>query len=50
MEGDNQAYFDWIKTLHEKGLIEFWNHGYRNRKASDKTGEFEESFEVQKTA
>ena len=30
--------------------MEFWHHGYRQRKATDPTGEFEESFEVQKTA
>jgi peptidoglycan/xylan/chitin deacetylase (PgdA/CDA1 family) len=50
LEQDNQAYFDWIKNLNKKGLIEFWNHGYRNRKATDKTGEFEGSFEEQKAA
>jgi len=38
LEEDNQAYFDWIKTLHESSLIEFWNHGYRNRKATDMKG------------
>ena len=50
LEKDNEAYFDWIKDLHKSGLIEFWNHGYRNRKATDKTGEFEGSFEEQKAA
>jgi peptidoglycan/xylan/chitin deacetylase (PgdA/CDA1 family) len=50
LEEDNQPYFDWIKKLHESGLIEFWNHGYRIRKATDKTGEFEGSFEEQKVA
>jgi peptidoglycan/xylan/chitin deacetylase (PgdA/CDA1 family) len=48
LEQDNPAYFDWIKNLHKKGHIEFWNHGYRNRKAEDKTGEFEEPFAGQK--
>ena len=33
LEDDNQAYFDWIRQMHESGLIEFWNHGYRNRRA-----------------
>ena len=47
LEQDNQPYFDWIKNLHRKGNIEFWNHGYRSRKAADNTGEFEESLEVQ---
>ena len=50
LEEDNPSYFDWIKTLHKSGLIEFWNHGYRNRRGWDKTGEFEGSFEDQKTA
>ena len=47
LEQDNAAYFDWIKNLQKKGRIEFWHHGYRNRKGDDKTGEFEESYEVQ---
>ncbi len=50
LEKDNQAYFEWIKNLHKSGLIEFWNHGYRSRKATDKTGEFEGPFEEQKYA
>ena len=50
LEQDNQAYFDWIKNLDKKGIVEFWNHGYRNRKAEDKTGEFEGSLEEQKAA
>jgi len=50
LEQDNKAYFDWIKALHEGGLIEFWHHGYRQRKGTDPTGEFEESFEIQKRA
>ncbi len=47
LEADNEIYFQWIKDLHAKGNIEFWNHGYRNRQASDKTGEFEGSLEQQ---
>jgi peptidoglycan/xylan/chitin deacetylase (PgdA/CDA1 family) len=50
LEQDDQAYFDWIRRLHRRGLIDFWNHGYRNRKATDKTGEFEGPFEQQKAA
>ena len=50
LEEDNQAYFDWIKSLHESGRVEFWNHGYRNRKTTDKAGEFEGSFEEQNKA
>ena len=45
LEEDNPAYFNWIKDLDRRGNIEFWNHGYRDRKAEDKTGEFEGSFE-----
>lgn len=41
LEKDSPAFFQWVKTLHAKGNIEFWNHGYRQRKATDKTGEFE---------
>jgi peptidoglycan/xylan/chitin deacetylase (PgdA/CDA1 family) len=50
LEEDNEAYFRWIRDLHESGLIEFWNHGYRNRRAEDTTGEFEGDFEGQKAA
>ena len=41
LEKDNPAYFDWIKSLHAKGLIEFWLHGFRDRSDKDKIGEFE---------
>ncbi|MCF7974957.1 MAG: hypothetical protein K9N55_14155 [Phycisphaerae bacterium] len=50
LEQDNKAYFDWIAAAKKSGLVEFWHHGYRQRKATDPTGEFEESFEVQKIA
>jgi peptidoglycan/xylan/chitin deacetylase (PgdA/CDA1 family) len=50
LEEDNQAYFDWIKDLHRSGQIEFWNHGYRKRAASDPSGEFEGTFAQQKAA
>jgi peptidoglycan/xylan/chitin deacetylase (PgdA/CDA1 family) len=50
LEQDNPAYFAWIKNLHDKGTIEFWNHGYRDRKSEDKTGEFEGPYDEQKTA
>ncbi len=50
LEEENEAYFDWIKKLDASGDVEFWNHGYRNRKGTDKSGEFEGSFEQQKTA
>jgi len=49
LEKDNPAYFDWIKTMHKKGFIEFWLHGYRQRTTADKVGEFEQgTFEEQK--
>ncbi|MEI7732877.1 MAG: hypothetical protein WCO56_25115 [Verrucomicrobiota bacterium] len=41
LETDNPAYFKWIKDLDQKGIIEFWNHGYTNRNPKDKSGEFE---------
>jgi peptidoglycan/xylan/chitin deacetylase (PgdA/CDA1 family) len=41
LEKDNPAYIKWIKDHHDKGLIEFWCHGYRSRTAEDKTGEFD---------
>jgi peptidoglycan/xylan/chitin deacetylase (PgdA/CDA1 family) len=50
LEQNNPAYFAWIKALHDKGTIEFWNHGYRDRKSEDKTGEFEGPYDEQKTA
>ena len=50
LEEKNGAYFEWIKDLHKEGLVEFWNHGYRNRKAADKAGEFEGSWEEQNAA
>ena len=50
LEQDNPAYFNWIKDLRRRGNIEFWNHGYKDRKAADKTGEFEGSYDEQFTA
>ena len=50
LEQDNPAYFRWIKDLHNSGDIEFWNHGYRDRRAEDKTGEFEGPYAEQKAA
>lgn len=48
LEDENPAYFKWIKDLHATGRIEFWNHGYRKRLSTDKTGEFEGAFDEQK--
>jgi len=50
LEQENPAYFAWIRNLHDKGLIEFWNHGYRDRKNGDQSGEFEGPFAEQKDA
>lgn len=41
LEKDNPVYFKWIKDLQAAGQIEMWLHGYRNRTAEDKHGEFE---------
>ncbi len=41
MAGNNQQLFDWINKQNDTGLFEFWNHGYMNRSAKDKIGEFE---------
>lgn len=41
LEADRPGYFKWIKDLQTAGLIEFWHHGYRERTAADKQGEFE---------
>ncbi len=29
-----------IKKLHQSGMVEFWNHGYKNRKSKDEPDEF----------
>lgn len=42
LEGNNPAYFEWLQEHQRKGAIEFWHHGYRMRKAEDKTGEFDQ--------
>jgi len=41
LEGDQPAYFAWIKERQAAGRIEFWLHGYYDRKATDPKGEFE---------
>lgn len=41
LEKDNPAYFEWIRSMHDKGTIEFWLHGYREHSDKDKKGEFE---------
>lgn len=31
LEGDNPAYFQWIKDQHASGLVEFWLHAYEHK-------------------
>ena len=50
LEEDKPAYHDWIKTWHGKGVIEFWNHGYKNRKTSSEPDEFAGSLDEQAAA
>lgn len=47
LEKDNLPYFNWIRDLYKGGLIEFWNHGYIQRKAEDPQGEFELEYDSQ---
>jgi len=44
---DNPDYFQWIRGLNKDGFIEFWNHGFRQRKSQDPQGEFELDYESQ---
>lgn len=51
LEEDAPAYFQWIRDLNRKGFIEFWNHGYRNRRGAQDSAEFEsDSMEEQQAA
>jgi len=48
LEKDNAAYFQWVRDIHDAGLIEFWMHGYHMKRA-DEPGEFDHgTFEEQK--
>lgn len=47
LERDNPEYFKWITDRAGRGLIEFWNHGYRERTLKDSIGEFERGFDEQ---
>ncbi len=47
LEGNNPEYFKWIADRADRGLIEFWNHGYWERTRNDSVGEFERSFDEQ---
>jgi hypothetical protein len=42
LEGENPAYFEWLKEHRKKGAMEFWHHGYLMRTAEEKTGEFDQ--------
>jgi len=50
LEGEHPDYFSWIKEQQQSGRIEFWCHGFMKRSASDKAGEFEGTYEMQKAA
>lgn len=46
LEDDNTAYFDWIKELNGKGIVEFWNHGVTHsekKENGEKIQEFKNS-------
>ncbi|MBN2711490.1 MAG: DUF2334 domain-containing protein [Planctomycetes bacterium] len=48
LENPSPDLVSWIKKLNDSKLIEFWNHGYKNRSGKDPKGEFEsESMEEQ---
>lgn len=44
---DNPDYFRWITDRAAGGLVEFWNHGFRNRSKDDPKGEFELGYDEQ---
>lgn len=52
LEKDNQAYFDWIKSVQAGGLVEFWNHGYDHKEWTEGETKLQEfkgpSYEQQK--
>jgi peptidoglycan/xylan/chitin deacetylase (PgdA/CDA1 family) len=50
LEEDNPAYFAWIKEREQRGRIEFWLHGYHNRVAEEKTGEFDQESAAEEQA
>lgn len=50
LQEDNPAYFQWITERANRGLIEFWNHGFWRRTLNDSIGEFERGFEEQFSA
>ena len=50
LQSNRTDYFDWLRHTAAIDGIEFWNHGFRNRTESDKTGEFEQDFASQQRA
>jgi len=52
LEGDNAAYFSWIKEMHDTGRVEFWLHGYDHKEWEEGGQKFYEfkgpSYEQQK--
>lgn len=50
LEEDAPAYFAWIRETAARGNIEFWNHGYRNRKSAQEPDEFAGTLQEQTDA
>jgi len=50
LASDRTDYFDWLRRVGATEGIEFWNHGYNNRKGLDEPGEFEQDFAAQRRA
>lgn len=42
LEKDRPAYFQWVNEVRKRGHVEFWMHGYHERKPAEPTGEFEQ--------
>jgi len=51
MGNDDRAFFTWVRATHQRGFIEFWNHGYTHGKEDyqgKKVAEFQMPYEKQK--
>lgn len=52
LEGDNPEYIQWLKDLHDTGLVEFWTHGYTHKEWDENGKHLQEfngtSYEEQK--
>jgi L-ascorbate metabolism protein UlaG (beta-lactamase superfamily)/peptidoglycan/xylan/chitin deacetylase (PgdA/CDA1 family) len=47
---ENPPYQQWIKEREARGQIEFWLHGYHNRSAEERTGEFDQGTAAEQQA